>query len=613
MLALPTAIPRAAPLVAWPGCSVGPIEARSTARTSRAGPPGNVWSWKRAAPPGTLASQVAAASLAPLLAAAVRRRCGRSQLQKTLERRAAWGQPQSSDALEELRQSLSDARANAQRNSERALASERKVQDLVQQVVAERARAIRAAESLAAAARDKQSTKVTKGSGKGNKVPEDQSEAYILMTASRAKVQAEVEEGRAQIAQAKRQAAAFAEEAKRLRAFLDQAGWTAKEVAFEHEEQTRLMGASADAALAQAKEAREAVKLSETVRATQVEKIVTLRSQLEKTQQVAGGMSEVLAQAEADQMKAKKAVARVAGLEADLKSLKVALDHAKQESAERLFEVKRKHRLETALLEDKFWKQERQLRELRAAQVVEKQQYSKEIEVSHATGKVDLPESLQDSEGGTTPFEADETEDAAADEAGDGEADEAGDEEADETEDEFMESAETTLNSFPEAEAQAALLREQMELIATSLREDAGFTEDEINEDPEVAERLEVLKLIEADPHGNSWKVLAADRGYHAARTKKESRTFRMRKKTMRREGRLGPSWDNRLTGKDRQSEKEEQKTWIKQRRKAKLARRKKLLAAAGAEDGSTKLEEADAAAEIASRLDQISRSESAT
>ncbi|CAE8685912.1 unnamed protein product, partial [Polarella glacialis] len=117
----------------------------------------------------------------------------------------------------------------------------------------------------------------------------------------------------------------------------------------------------------------------------------------------------------------------------------------------------------------------------------------------------------------------------------------------------------------------------------------------------------------EADPHGNSWKVLAADRGYHAARTKKESRTFRMRKKTMRREGRLGPSWDNRLTGKDRQSEKEEQKTWIKQRRKAKLARRKKLLAAAGAEDGSTKLEEADAAAEIASRLDQISRFESAT
>jgi len=133
--------------------------------------------------------------------------------------------------------------------------------------------------------------------------------------------------------------------------------------------------------------------------------------------------------------------------------------------------------------------------------------------------------------------------------------------------------AEMAMSSDEVAEEEVRL-RAIIADMEETLRNDAGYSETDIAEDPDVRIHMEAIDRIKSDKMRN-YKQWAREQGLLMPKTRKESKTMLRRRKMLQKQGRLGPCYANSERGKHSKAVKAERKDWIKAKRKQKTAKRR--------------------------------------
>jgi len=133
-------------------------------------------------------------------------------------------------------------------------------------------------------------------------------------------------------------------------------------------------------------------------------------------------------------------------------------------------------------------------------------------------------------------------------------------------------------NLMPAADSEAAEhtkkeMQSSLDEMRSVLQESCGYTADEVEDDPDVAELR--MWLEDHDVNPSTAKLTKWDFP-HLHATKKQSRTAWFQKKYLRRTGRLGAHWFNQLAGKSHKERKKMLKEFITSKKKAKAKARKK-------------------------------------
>jgi hypothetical protein len=117
---------------------------------------------------------------------------------------------------------------------------------------------------------------------------------------------------------------------------------------------------------------------------------------------------------------------------------------------------------------------------------------------------------------------------------------------------------------------EAARLKATLADMEQTLREEAGFSDDDILNDPDMSAHREALKRLRLD-NLTSYHRWAMEQGIWQPRTEKEALTMRKRRKMLQRKGMLGPCIANQDRGKRQKDERAQHKQWVKTKRKQKL------------------------------------------
>eukprot|EP00930_Biecheleria_cincta_P043814 TRINITY_DN30073_c0_g1_i1.p1 TRINITY_DN30073_c0_g1~~TRINITY_DN30073_c0_g1_i1.p1 ORF type:complete len:751 (+),score=189.76 TRINITY_DN30073_c0_g1_i1:36-2288(+) len=122
---------------------------------------------------------------------------------------------------------------------------------------------------------------------------------------------------------------------------------------------------------------------------------------------------------------------------------------------------------------------------------------------------------------------------------------------------------------------EAARLKAVIADMEQTLREEAGFSDEDILSDPDVSVHREALERLRLDnlPSYHRW---AMEQGIWQPRTEKEAISMRKRRKMLQRKGMLGPCIANQDKGKRQKGERQQRKEWIKTKRKQVLVAKRR-------------------------------------